>query len=120
MAQEHPLPWCWACGRGIHDRPEWWHAPWIIHRAHLVNKPRAKDVRAVVLLCPVCHGLSHGERYADCDLPALELHHLLWIKLNRDRVYYDRKFLQRHAVRLLPKVKPPPQVYLLAYSHRRG
>ncbi len=44
-------PWCWYCGRGYTDIPDWWHAPWVIERAHIVNKPRAEDRRAAILLC---------------------------------------------------------------------
>src|SRR5690349_19261869 len=79
-------PWCWACGRGggYADKPEGWFGPWLIERAHIASKTRALDVRAVCLLCSLCHKTSHGERIVLAGqrwpLPRLERAHLLWLK----------------------------------------
>jgi hypothetical protein len=111
-------PWCWACGRSDYDRPPWWSAPWLIERAHICNKPRRLDVRAVVLLCSACHRTSHGERLVRWSLPKLTLENLLWIKLMRDPEGFDPEFLQTSSVRLLPSPVQPPLVYLKEYASR--
>jgi hypothetical protein len=119
FARMHPLPWCWACGRGPTDKPSWWYAPWLIERAHIVNKTRAMDVRAVVLLCSGCHKASHGERFPQWTLPRLTLPNLLWLKLHRDPANYDRAFLASKSVRLLPRAAALPPVFLPEYQSRR-
>lgn len=118
--------WCWACGRGdrFQDTPAGWNSPWLIERAHVVNKPRTKDRRACLLLCSLCHkGGVHGERFVLAGvkviLPRLRLEHLLWLKFNRDNRYYDRAFLQSKTVQALPKMHRPPSCYLDQYSQRR-
>ena len=60
MALQHRYPWCWWCGRMHTDRPGLWGGPFLVERAHIVNNPRREDVRAVVLLCSLCHRLQHG------------------------------------------------------------
>jgi len=114
-------PWCWICGRDERQSPEWWYAPWMVHRAHVVNKPRVADRRAVVLLCPVCHGVAHGQRFAAApELPEIGLSNLLWAKLKRDFRYYDRPFLARHTIGRLPIADPPAPWYVDQYCQRRG
>jgi hypothetical protein len=125
MLVEVRLPWCWACGRGERDRPSDWHAPWLIHRAHIAWKPRRRDRRAVILLCPLCHhGGAHGERIVtssrEFQWPRLEREHMLWIKLHRDREFYEREFLQSSMIGRLPKPQKPPAVYLREYERRHG
>ena len=121
MLGETDRPFCWCCGRSDRERPEWWHAaPWVIERAHIVSQPRAKDRRACILACSACHkGSIHGEKFPAWDLPRLGLHHLLWIKRHRDREFYDRKFLRRHSVRVIPACVVPPMAFLHAYESRR-
>jgi hypothetical protein len=67
FARDHERPYCWLCGRGERDKPADWHAPWIISRAHVVNSPRVEAPQFVVLMCPRCHGASHGERHQNPD-----------------------------------------------------
>lgn len=103
---------CWYCGRRCgdwqSDKPAWWHGPWTLHRAHVASHPRRADRRAVVLLCPICHGLTHGDRYPQLpDAVAPTLAELLWLKRTRDPGWYDRAWLQRHSTRLLPRAKKP-------------
>jgi hypothetical protein len=64
MLQQTDKPWCWACGRGLEDQPRNWWGPWLIERAHIVYHPRCKVRQAIVLLCSLCHKVSHGERIA--------------------------------------------------------
>ena len=122
----HELPWCWACGRGDSDQPREktdgfdWNAPWLLHRAHIVNKPRVEDSRAVVLLCPLCHDLSHGRLFPQIALPALGLEQMLWLKLVRDRSRYDREFLAKHCIGKLPEPQRLPVAYTNEYRGRRG
>ena len=119
MRQQHPLPWCWACGRGERERPRAWWAPWVIERSHIVNSPRIEDRRVCCLLCSGCHKTSHGERIAGWHLPKLELRHLIWLKQLRDPAYYDRQFMQRYSVKILPRATKPPAVFAYEYAYRR-
>ena len=113
-------PWCWACGRGPSDRPRWWYGPWAIQRAHVAHSPRVRDVRAIVLLCPVCHARAHREFFSAIpDAPPLTQANLLWIKRTRDPRRYDRKFLARLVVGRLPIARRPPDWYGDQYCTRR-
>ena len=94
---------CWACG--CSDRPSFWFAPWFLHRAHIVNQPRLKDRRCVVLLCPLCHSIEHGGRHLEAQRTPLETENLLWLKLERDPMFYDLELLQECSVRILPEPK---------------
>ena len=98
--------YCWLCGRRESDRPSWWGAQWLIERAHIVNKPRALDRRAVVLLCSACHRRQHGDRIAGDHegIPVLALPELMLLKLLADGEWYDEDFLQKHVVGLLPEI----------------
>lgn len=108
---DFPAMRCWYCERDMgpaNVRPSWWAGPWFLHRAHIVNHPRADDRRAITLLCPICHGLHHGERYPqlpDAKRPTLE--ELLWLKRTKDPQWYDRAWLQRHSIRKLPRARRP-------------
>lgn len=108
-------PCCWACGRTgeWYHAPGWWLVPWMLHRSHIVSKPRVEDAKAVVLLCPVCHhGGCHSERYAaEQDAPALTVANLLWLKQAFDKPRFELEFLQRHSVQILPEPEPLPAWY---------
>jgi hypothetical protein len=125
MLVEIDKPWCWACGRGqsYRDKPREWFGPWLIERAHIVNKPRRFDRRAVVLLCSGCHKAGyHQERIRiDGVLPVrIELEHMLWLKRTRDPEYYDRRFLQQQSVIILPQPRKLGEFYLRQYQLRRS
>lgn len=120
MYMDHPQMWCWACGRDWLGRPEWWHGPWVIERAHIVNKPRAEDRRAVNFLCSACHDTQHGETLAGWGLPKLTVANMLWLKREHDPQFYDRDFLQKHSVQRLPEPEEPPAVFLESYRSFRG
>lgn len=114
---------CWACGRTVsyRDRPAWWFSDWYLQRAHLVNKTRVEDIRCVAILCPLCHGLLHGTRYAGApDAVRLTLANLLWLKRTIDPENYDRKFLKAHSVQNLPRAARPPKYYAEQYQARTG
>ena len=114
---------CWACGRTVayRDRPAWWFSDWYLHLAHLVNKPRVEDIRCVLILCPLCHGLSHGERYSSLpNAVRLTLANLLWLKRVIDPENYDRTFVQAHAVQRLPRAARPAKWYAEQYESRTG
>jgi hypothetical protein len=123
MLAEHPRPHCWACGRdgSFKHKPPFWHAPWLVERSHLANKPRYEDRRAVVLLCSGCHKTSHGERIVGWTLPKLELPVLLLLKKMFDPTYWDREFVQRSSVRILPDLAlRVPAVFAAEYVQRQG
>lgn len=123
IVKEHGQPWCWACGRGPHDKPLDWFAPWFIERSHIVNKTRSEDRRAIVLLCGLCHRRAHGQQVVSRELvrwPRLERRHLLWLKSRFDPEFFDREFLQAHCIGRLPRAVKPPAQYLRDYLIRRG
>ncbi len=126
MLPEARLPWCWACGRGggWRDKPLGWFGPWLVERAHIIAGNRHKDVRAVVLLCSLCHKIQHGERIVlagqRVELPRLLREHLMWLKHHRDPANYDYKFLQDLSINKLPRMCRPPRPYMVKYDMRRG
>jgi len=120
MRQETCYDWCWACGKGERDKPSDWHAPWFPHRAHIVHNPRKKDRRAVILLCPLCHGTEHGNKYPGHDLPKLTVDNMLWLKESYDGEFYDRDFCEQNTIGILPLPEPLPTRYNTAYEKRRG
>ncbi len=106
---------CWACHAS--SKPAWYLGPWWCERAHIVNKPRREDRRCVVILCSVCHKISHGERFSGVERPRLLVEHLLWLKLERDEDWWDLDYLQRCSVRILPNPMLLPSEY---FSLRGG
>ena len=121
MLDEVDHRFCWACGRpeGYRGKPGWWHGPFRLERAHIVNKPRVEDRRVCVILCSLCHRIAHGDRFTECKLPRLRIDHLLWLKRRFDRQFYDRKFMQRHSIRKLPPLYPIPAAYRIQLLERR-
>lgn len=118
----HPQPWCWWCGRGqeTYYAPDWWGSVWLIERAHIVNKPRVEDRRAVVLLCSLCHKLSHGETFNQETIRAPSLNNMLWIKERFDPGFYCRRWLRDRSVRSLPRKARPTNAVVWDYFERRG
>jgi len=100
---------CWICGEA--ERPAWWAGPWALERAHIVNKPRVEDVRAVVILCTCCHRISHGERFGGevgrrsvCEIT---VGNLLAAKERFDLGRYDLEFLACRSIRKLAEAVIP-------------
>ncbi len=104
---------CWACGDT--RCPAGFFAPWSIERAHIVNKPRREDRRAVIGLCSVCHRVSHGERLSGLSRVRLGVEHMLWLKRWVDTDWYDPEFLQTCSVRRLPEPEMPELSVLLRF-----
>lgn len=92
----------------------------MLHRAHVTSSPRVEDVRIVVILCPFCHGVAHGIRFAGNERPKLTVGNLLYLKRLRDPENFDREFLQRYSVQILPRAVRPPLVFRLEYHRRRA
>ncbi len=92
---------CWRCKRS--RKPDWFHGPWFLHRAHIVNQPRLRDRRCVILLCPVCHDVSHGGDYSHYGWPVKEIsvEEMIALKREIDPEYYDPDLLQACSVRRL-------------------
>jgi len=96
---------CFRCGRTAAQKPAWWHAPFLIERSHIVNKPRREDRRAVIPLCSFCHRVQHGDRFDGFKhLEPLSMERLLEFKRFYDPDYFDLEWLQRHSVRRLPEI----------------
>lgn len=103
MWQNHPLPMCWGCGNN-HYAPRWWYAPWLIERAHIVNKPRKKDRRSVILLCSECHKETHLKPFSEGQgLKPITMGNMIWLKKKFDPWFYDRNFLGKCHIGKLPK-----------------
>jgi len=115
------FPFCWYCGRYGSQRPEGWHGPFLIERAHIVNKPRREDVRAVVALCSLCHKIEHGETFV-CEgvLPRCSIRTMLWLKRRFDAGNYDRAFLAANCVGRLPTARNPSKSVQAAFLSRHG
>jgi hypothetical protein len=110
---------CWACNAS--RRPLTYYGPWCLERAHIANKPRREDRRLVVMLCSICHKVSHGERLAGFVRPRLEVAHLLALKQEIDPDWFDLPFIQRHSVRILPEPERIPEEYFsLRVESKRG
>lgn len=118
LATDHP--YCWQCGREWRHQPRDWFAPWIIERAHVVSSPRAKDRRAVILLCSGCHRASHGINTAGDRFQSCELRVALWLKRTFDPDYFDLEFLQRHSIVKLPRPKAPSRLVMEEFCERQG
>lgn len=113
---------CWSCGRtdSYRDKPSWWYVPWILERAHIVNKPRREDRRCVVILCSLCHRISHGDKFL--EVPSgfeLTQENMLWIKLVADPSWYDREFMQKCSVRIIPDPIEPCVAVRNEFQNRR-
>lgn len=116
------FPWCWYCGRDQFDAPEGWYAPWLIERAHVVSSPRRIDRRAVVLMCSLCHKISHGLDIVlpgEVVLPAASVAAMLWLKKEFDACFYDRQFLAKNCIGQLPNASFPSTVVSAQYLARR-
>jgi len=113
--------WCWWCGRDCMQKPKWWHGPWMVERAHIVNKPRKRDRRVAVLLCSMCHKRSHGMRFPECTdtfgPPTIE--QMLAIKWAFDPLFYSNQTMQMCSVRRLPQPESPPPEVMKEYLTRR-
>lgn len=79
----------------------------MIERAHIVNKPRRIDRRAVLGLCSICHKTQHGERLAGFSRYRLDVSNMLALKELIDPDWFDLEFLQTCSVRRLPAPKLP-------------
>jgi len=95
---------CYRCGRQRLQGPAWWHAEFLIERAHIVNKPRREDRRAIILLCSLCHRIQHGDRFVQCPLKPLSMEVMLAMKAEYDPEYFDMEWLQKHSVQRLPEI----------------
>jgi hypothetical protein len=107
-------PWCWYCGRRYGQSPKNWHAPFIIERAHIVNHPRRLDRRVCVLLCSMCHRVSHGARIKENKLPQLTVGMMVALKRLFDAEYLDLPFMAKNSIRAIPEEENP----WLSDSHR--
>lgn len=114
MLADTPYKFCWLCGSDL--QPAWWAGRWALERAHIVNKPRREDRRAVVILCSICHRVSHGERIRDA--PEITREHLLWIKRELDGEFYDPVFLQENSVTQIG-LPTKPETYMLVRESRQ-
>jgi hypothetical protein len=110
----------------VYDVPEGWHGPWFIERCHMIPfSIRIEDVRAIVLLCSLCHKTSHGERViltaGANPLPRIHPEHMLDLKRRFDRPNYDREWLkERYGWRVPARSEKLPAIYLAQYRERRG
>ena len=115
---------CWACGRGKHERPPEWYAPWWLQKAHLAagsgKARRIKgDRRHIVILCPVCHLMHRHNAGEDRHgVPYLTNANTIWLKMTRDGAYYDVKAIARSWNGNPPEPCAPDRYYLDQYEAR--
>lgn len=100
---EHPF--CWNCRKVPQPfgsyRPKDWYAPFMLERAHIVGGPGRKERReAVIILCTLCHKLSHGEtfRWAEPLPHALTKAEMVWLKRAYDPRFYDHDLLGEWSI----------------------
>ena len=101
---------CWACFAD--RRPVNYFVPWMIERAHIVNKPRREDRRLVVMLCSICHKANHGERISRHERPRLTVAMMVGLKIEHDSLWVDLEYMQRHSVRRISEAVELPEEYL--------
>jgi len=94
---------CWFCRAT--RKPCDYYGPWVIERAHIVNKPRREDRRLVVMLCTICHKASHGERVAGFVRPKLSAANMAHLKQQHDLEWFDLPFINAHSVRIIEAEK---------------
>ena len=101
---------CWKCARTAYDRPRWWFAEWQLHPHHIVAKPRKRDRRACIVLCPACHSVQHDGHYAaydltdggkfpDCTAQKMTIEETIKLKRDRDPSFFDPEFLASCAIK---------------------
>jgi hypothetical protein len=118
--QDTDAAYCWWCGSHSFERPDNWHSPYLIERAHIVASPRVEDRRVCILCCSMCHKASHGERIAGYKLPAPTLGNMLWLKRTFDPEFYDLAFMRRFSIRSLPSCSIPEPEVRAEFASRHG
>ena len=114
--QETDKPWCWACG--CTRPPRLWHAPFLIERAHIVNKPRMELREVANLLCSLCHKVQGGD--GTLGRPPITLANMVWIKMVRDPEYFSIEELNQYSVRRMPEPEELEAFYLHSYHKLRS
>lgn len=117
--RERRMDFCWACGRGWADRPDWWGGPWGLHLAHLSagsgRMMRKNDRRLIVLLDPACHELhTHwvGEKViGGVSIPTLSDANMIHLKATIDPVNYDPDFIREAWLGVPPEPEDVPETY---------
>jgi len=118
--QDTEYGFCWWCGSHSFERPDDWHSPFLIERAHIVASPRVEDRRVCTLQCSRCHKASHGENIAGYTLPAATQGNMLWLKRTFDPEFYDLAFMRRFSIRSLPRCRIPAEVVRAEFASRHG
>lgn len=111
------IGYCWACGADNGNKPRTWHGPWFMQRAHIVNKPRIKDRRVVLCLCPHCHFV-----FDDASAKSrITLANAIWLKWVHDPKFFDYDLMQNCSVKKLPNPDPNIDVEVARrFQHQRG
>lgn len=107
---------CWACHAT--RKPREYYGPWMLERAHVCNKPRKEDRRAVIMLCTICHKASHGEIVVGFEVPKLSVSEMIVLKRERDPEWFDLPFLQKCSIRKLHIADPFPRLSEEFYALR--
>ena len=107
---------CQCCGRddSYVDRPAFWHASWMMHRAHLAagsgKMLRVHDIRAVLVLCPLCHMLhTHAgtpQVIGGGTFRGISDGNMLWLK-RREEAFWDPQYLESIWTGCLPEIVEP-------------
>lgn len=122
---------CWLSGWTASYRPSWWFGPWFLHIAHIASGGakaiRTDDIRAVVLLSPLCHQLhvSNSDSLPKMSIggsewPTIDERHTLWIKRRFDPENYDPDYLQSIWNGVLPNPERPPDFWMETMYKSQG
>lgn len=126
--QKTDRPWCWACGRDESQRPEAWHARWVLNLAHIAaggsKMKRHLNRRAIVILCGWCHLLhcTHGanlQQVMGVTCPKLSNANVLWIKRTFDLIFWDPAWIAERWIGVVPEPIQPAAWFLDQYRQRR-
>ena len=110
---------CWCCGwqpnRGQDYIAPDYAAPVRLENHHIVGGAGRKHIREnIARLCSICHRVFHGDRIrleSGKLLPEITLAHVMWMKRESDRRYYNPEKLSELSIRRMPDPEPPSNVY---------
>ena len=111
--RDHEFRWCWACGNSGRRAPHNWHGPWFLQRAHLGSSSgamlRRHDVKAVNILCPLCHDLHCNMKEKTINgqtFPCISNGNMIWLKGVMDPDRYDPEYIQKMWIGRPPDPEP--------------
>lgn len=84
---------------------------------------RRKDIRAVIVGCPLCHDLHCGletKQINGTSYPCLSNANIIWIKAIMDPRHYDQSFIRSSWIGMPPQPERPPFYFEASYARYQG